>query len=182
MRSFHCHQATKRERGRTGGLGCLPIVFELTRSYSSRVNRKEGRWVDSDLHDEEMVLNEPGLAQCYAGAITGVLALGPKSGTRVMRLFGQASTPNGAKTQTPGHGFNVHAWTRISANDRNGLERICRYLIRPPLSKERVRLMHDGRIKLRLKRPWSDGTTHMVYDPVDFLTLTREEYERVSSA
>ncbi len=31
-------------------------------------------------------------------------------------------------------------------------------------------MQNDGRIRLRLKRPWSDGTTHMVYEPVDFLT------------
>ena len=27
----------------------------------------------------------------------------------------------------------------------------------------------DGRVLLELKTPWSDGTTHLVYEPLDFL-------------
>ena len=30
--------------------------------------------------------------------------------------------------------------------------------------------MEDGWVQLRLKRPWSDGTTHILLDPLDFLS------------
>ena len=29
--------------------------------------------------------------------------------------------------------------------------------------------MLDGRITLRLKTPWSDGTTHVIYEPLDLI-------------
>lgn len=60
-------------------------------------------------------------------------------------------------------GFNVHANVRVAANDRRGLETLCRYIARPPLSDERLQERPDGTLSLRLKRPWSDGTTHLVF-------------------
>jgi len=133
--------------------------------------RKEGRFLDStDDAAAELVEREPALAACYTGSIEGTLVMGPKAGARVVRLFGRAAGAAKESRPKPGHGFDVHAGVRVSANDRNGLERLCRYLIRPPLSQDRVRLLPDGRVQVRLKRRWSDGTTHMVHDPLDFLT------------
>ena len=37
------------------------------------------------------------------------------------------------------------------------------------MPNERLSLCADGRVLLELKTPWSDGTTHMAYDPLDFL-------------
>lgn len=36
--------------------------------------------------------------------------------------------------------------------------RLCRYIARPPLGRERLEEQSDGSILLRLKTPWSDGT------------------------
>ena len=52
--------------------------------------RAQGRFTDVD-NTDALAQNEPGLAQCYTGSILGVLTLGPKAGTRVVRLFGQAA-------------------------------------------------------------------------------------------
>jgi hypothetical protein len=49
-------------------------------------------------------------------------------------------------------GYSVHANTAIAANDREGLERLCRYGTRPSLSLERMRRLDDGNIGYRLKR------------------------------
>jgi hypothetical protein len=54
-------------------------------------------------------------------------------------------------------------------NDRARLEQLCRYLIRPPLADDRLRLLGDGRVRVQLKRAWSDGTTHLLFEPVGFL-------------
>jgi Putative transposase len=35
-------------------------------------------------------------------------------------------------------GFNVHANARAGANDRVGLEHLCRYLARPPIANDRL--------------------------------------------
>jgi hypothetical protein len=41
---------------------------------------------------------------------------------------------------------------RACPNDRAGLERLCRYVLRPPFAQERLRLRADGRVALELKR------------------------------
>jgi len=46
---------------------------------------------------------------------------------------------------------------------------LCRYLLRPPLADARLRLLGDGRVRVRLKRAWSDGTTHLLFELVEFL-------------
>jgi Putative transposase len=57
----------------------------------------------------------------------------------------------------------------VSANDRAGVERLCRYVLRPPFAQERLRLRGDGRIVLELKRAWHDGTRELVFEPLEFL-------------
>ena len=34
---------------------------------------------------------------------------------------------------------------------------------------ERLEVLADGRLLYRLKRPWRDGTTHIVMDPLELL-------------
>jgi hypothetical protein len=66
-------------------------------------------------------------------------------------------------------GFNVHAGVTVRAGDREGLERLCRYGARPPLSLERLSILPDGRVAYRLRRPRSNGATHLVLEPVQFM-------------
>ena len=54
----------------------------------------------------------------------------------------------------------MHAATRIEAEDRAGLERLCRYVTRPPLAAGRLQCIEADHLTFRLKTPWSDGTTH----------------------
>ncbi len=61
------------------------------------------------------------------------------------------------------------AGARVRANDRAGLERLCRYVLRPPFAQERLRLRSDGRVALELKRAWNDGTRVLVFEPLEFL-------------
>ncbi|MFN8874537.1 MAG: transposase [Brevundimonas sp.] len=54
------------------------------------------------------------------------------------------------------------AAVRVEAHDRKRLEQLCRFITRPALSDERVRLNTAGQVALKLKMPWRDGTTHLV--------------------
>lgn len=47
----------------------------------------------------------------------------------------------------------------IGAKDREGLRRLAGYIARPPLAKERLDLLSGDRVRIGLKRAWSDGTT-----------------------
>src|SRR5215468_10431864 len=67
-------------------------------------------------------------------------------------------------------GFDLHANVWVRANDRAGLERLCRYvLLRPPFAQERLRLRSDGRVALELKTAWHDGTRKLVFELLEFL-------------
>ncbi len=56
----------------------------------------------------------------------------------------------------------MHAGARASAKDQKARERLCRYLVRPPLSNDRLTRTDDGRYRIALKRVWDDGTTAIV--------------------
>ena len=68
-------------------------------------------------------------------------------------------------------GFSLHANTAAAADNRVGLEKLCRYGMRPAFSQERLSLEPDGRVRLDLKRPWpnADGATSLIFEPVEFL-------------
>ena len=66
-------------------------------------------------------------------------------------------------------GFSLHAGVVIAEHDRDALERLCRYGARPAFAQDRLAWMEDGRISYKLKRPWPDGRTHLVLEPVAFL-------------
>jgi len=113
------------------------------------------------------LLSDPMLAQCGSASMRGVVLLGPRAGRQVLRL---GTGPNDTDSRgRAAHGFDLHAGRRISARDRKGLERLCRYILRPPISHDRVELTGDGKVRLRLKRAWSDGTSHLVFTPLDFI-------------
>ncbi|MCP4376043.1 MAG: hypothetical protein GY794_07710 [bacterium] len=55
------------------------------------------------------------------------------------------------------------------AHQRDKLERVCRYIARPAVSEKRLSLTDDGRIRYELKTRYRDGTTHVFFEPLDFL-------------
>jgi putative transposase len=66
-------------------------------------------------------------------------------------------------------GFDLHANVAVAANNRDGLERLARYVLRPPIAQERLTRTADGRVLLTLKAEWSDGTTHLLFEPIELL-------------
>ena len=57
-------------------------------------------------------------------------------------------------------GLTLHAAVRCGADDRRGLEQLCRYIRRPALASERVQTNAAGQVELKLKTPSRDGTSH----------------------
>ena len=66
-------------------------------------------------------------------------------------------------------GFSLHAARAVHEHDRAGLERLLRYCARPALSLDRLSLLPDGRVRYQFKRAFSDGRTHVLLSPHDFL-------------
>jgi len=66
-------------------------------------------------------------------------------------------------------GFSLHAGIAAKAHQREKLERLCRYIARPAVVTERLSLTRQGDIRVALKTPYRDGTTHVVFQPLDFI-------------
>jgi hypothetical protein len=67
-------------------------------------------------------------------------------------------------------GFNVHATICVGARDRARLERLCPYLLRPPIALERREQHPSGKLRYSLKKPWSDGSVAVLLEPFDLLS------------
>jgi len=66
-------------------------------------------------------------------------------------------------------GFSLHAGVAARADERKKLERFCRYISRPAVSEKRLSLTSNGNIRYQLKTPYRDGTTHVIFEPLDFM-------------
>ena len=54
-------------------------------------------------------------------------------------------------------------------SERGKLEQLARYVSRPPLASERLAPTENGQLRLTLKTPFRDGTTHVIFEPEDFI-------------
>ena len=155
----------------------MSVAWETCQKTLERLRRR-GMWLQVDPNDDRFAQAEPGLAQCCASSIVGVLMVGPRAGQRLLRIGaivgGSESRANeepfSAQGMTPGYGFSVHAVRRVSADDKSGRERLARYALRPAVAQNRLKLLPDGNVLWELKRTWSDGTRHFVFEPLDFLS------------
>jgi len=66
-------------------------------------------------------------------------------------------------------GFSLHAGVAAQAWERDKLERLCRYISRPAVSEKRLSLTWAGNIRYKLKTPYNDGTTHVIFESLDFI-------------
>jgi hypothetical protein len=54
--------------------------------------------------------------------------------------------------------FSLHAGVATKANERDKLERLCRYIARPAVSTQRLSLTRNGQVRYELKPPYANGT------------------------
>jgi hypothetical protein len=141
-------------------------IARLARAVCRKVTRYLGQLTGED-KDQQLTLDH--LANA---SVQGLIATGPCRGCRVLRLGGTGEDAEAAimgKRCADVAGFNVHANVRVGANDRDGLEHLCRYLARPPIANDRLQELPDGRLALRFKQAWRDGTTHIVFTPHELI-------------
>jgi hypothetical protein len=149
-------------------------VLGTIRRRVGRLLRRHGLEPGEDGGGPEDSLAEasPTLAGIVGASVQGRLALGARAGGPVRRIGDGVRQVRGA-ARGPRHahldGFDLHANVWAGPNDRARLEQLCRYVLRPPLAENRLQRLPDGRVRLELKRPWGDGTTHLLFEPVEFL-------------
>lgn len=57
----------------------------------------------------------------------------------------------------------------VPAGDRGRLEHPARYVLRPPVAREALEWTPDGKVLLRLRRLWRDGTRAIRFEPSELL-------------
>jgi hypothetical protein len=140
--------------------------------------------------DETLAEKDPLLAKLLAAAAAGVEPAGPACKRQPLRGLGPthpATSPRALRARPSPirivldpderpvgkgalcgqtHAFNLQAATRVAANDKQGRERLCRYILRPPLANDRLTILDDGNVRLDFKRPWSNGTSSVDLAPL----------------
>jgi hypothetical protein len=80
------------------------------------------------------------------------------------------ATENGGNSQAAKEsGFSLHAGVVAQHWERKKLERLCRYIARPAISEKRLSITPAGNVRYQLKTPYRDGTSHVVFEPLDFM-------------
>ena len=86
--------------------------------------------------DETLGEQDPLLAKLLAAATAGAAPAGPVTKRRPIRIVLDPDDRPVGKGVLCGQAraFNLQAATRVAANDKPGRERLCRYILRPPLA------------------------------------------------
>jgi hypothetical protein len=148
----------------------------LCDTIERRVKRllvRRGLWVDDDTGGRPAEVDElPPLAALYEASVRQRAEGGERAGAPLRRVGAmmslEAGTLVGGERRTQG-GFDLHAGVVVRADDRERLEHLCRYLLRPPLANERLEELDGGDLLLKLKTRWADGTTHLRLSPTELL-------------
>lgn len=149
------------------------LVATIARRVTTLVRRHGIALAGDDQTDDDAPHEDAGaLAALAAASVTGRSLLGATPGARVGRV-GRSTTGPTAKAASLWHAraadFDLHGGRTVRAEDRRTLERLCHYLLRPPLAQERIERLPDGRVGLTLAHPWADGTRALVFGGVEFL-------------
>jgi hypothetical protein len=108
-------------------------------------------------------------------SITYRIAVGPRAGQKLFTLQTVPAREPESEQQGDGRGvanadgFSLHAGLDIQPHQREKLERLCRYVSRPPIAVERLALTSAGQVRYQLKNAYRDGTTHIVLEPLDLM-------------
>ena len=149
------------------------VVGQVARRIARLLERR-GLGPEADPSEvDPLTQDEPLLAQLYGASVAGRIATGRRAGQRLLRV-GDCIDPDdlpafeGERCASV-TGVSLHANVAVPARDRRRLERLCRYVARPPVATERLSRMDDERLLYRLKHRWRDGTTHVVFEPQELV-------------
>ncbi|NRB37004.1 MAG: IS91 family transposase [Pseudomonadales bacterium] len=150
----------------------LSTVLDRISRRLIRFLEKTG-YLEKDAEQPYLNLDESddsGMQQIQGCAITYRIAVGPLQGRKTLTLQTiPAIIEENYSSAVKVNGFSLHAGVVCQAKERKKLERLCRYISRGALSEKRLSLSKQGQVTYRLKTPYNNGTTHVVFSPMDFM-------------
>ena len=108
------------------------------------------------------------MEQLLGSSITYRIAVGPQQGRKVFTLQRRCRRVR-SRSMTGSARWPGSRCTPARADQRQKLERLCRYISRPAIAEKRLSLTPNGNIRYQLKTPYRDGTTHVIFEPLDFI-------------
>ena len=129
------------------------------------------RDIDNDYLALDGLEDDP-MLQIHGYSITYRIATGKQQGRKVFTLQTIVPMPEqglGSGCAANVAGFSLHAGVMSNAQDRCKLERLCRYIARSGVSEKRLAITTHGKVRYQLKTPYRDGTTHVIFEPLDFI-------------
>jgi hypothetical protein len=161
--------------------GCIPSASSGRPSppekadvlkVAARVAMQSAALIEGPEQSDHLEREEPGLSALYGASLCRRIATGPNAGQRVKTtgdaIDGERDEVTGSRCAMVS-GFSVHAGVSIRAGDRQRLEQLLRYAARPPVAIDRLAWLPDGRLTYRLKTPWRNGTTHVIFEASEFI-------------
>jgi len=132
--------------------------------------RRRRIWLDDLSEDEDPVAQRSSsLAGMARASIAGTLVFGTAGAKPVRLQDGRPWVAPQLERAGKALGFVLDAQVRVSAHNRLHRERLCRYLLRPPLAKGRLHETMEGKYAFELKTPWSDGTRMIFFSGEEFV-------------
>jgi ribosomal protein S27E len=114
--------------------------------------------------------DEDSLLQLQASSVNYRIAVGKDAGKKIFSLQTLSAKDHDNYGQLAKiAGFSLHAGVFADTHQKDKLERLCRYIARPAVSEKRLSLTTSGNIRYELKTPFTDGTTHVFFSPIDFV-------------
>ncbi|MBP9706542.1 MAG: transposase [Oligoflexales bacterium] len=154
------------------------LIKQMSYKVMAYLKRKGNLDKDGDIVSNPEVDNiykdYESINQATASSLAGRIAFGPNAGKYVTRIgsgfgYGEETPLVKGKRCYSINGFSLHANTHINTHNRRGLEKLIRYISRGPLSNKRLEITKDENVKLQLKTPWVNGTSHLLFTPEEFI-------------
>ncbi len=150
---------------------------ELVQQIAERIGKlleKRGL-IERDMENAWLTVDGPGgaLDDLIGHSITYRIAVGPRAGQKLFTLQTLSASAMPEAEQQGDHrgaaqagGFSLHAGIDIEPAQRQKLERLCRYVSRPPVAVDRMALTASGQVRYTLKTPYR--ARFPVLGPADF--------------
>ncbi|MCP3865908.1 MAG: IS91 family transposase [Aestuariibacter sp.] len=150
-------------------------MVELVHTISQRIAKylEKVGLVERDMENSFLNLpvdDEDSLLQLQGASVSYRIAMGPQQGQKVFTLQTLPASNEGEYGQVANtSGFSLHAGVFANADEPEKLERLCRYISRPAISEQRLSMTQHEKVRYELKTPYRDGTTHVFFNPLDFI-------------
>lgn len=147
------------------------VLESIIQKVAKYLEKKKIITKDNDQDLQLEIPSEDSFSRLQKASVTYRFAMGKNKGKKALTLKTVPETDHNSQKGlvVKSSGFSLHAGVSVKSRERKKLEKICRYIARPPIAEERLSQNEKGQIVYKLKTPWDDGTTHIYMSPLELL-------------